>query len=142
MLTSGYSESDLEQLTAKARTLWEYDLNSKPKRIKRRTNVISDHIPLQAIYRMVAQDWAKSEFNRYSFPFSTSSFARVLGLGEGWDIQVADREFIEKDMVLFAADGRTILILPEQDRRWWETTWFNVVSLALGILGLLFGLIK
>ena len=142
MLTQGYSNSDLEHLTTKARTLWEYDLNSTPKKIKRRANVIADHVPLQAIYRMVVEDWAKSEFNCYHFPFSNSSFARVLGLGEGWEIPVEDRKYIEKDMVLFASDGRTILILPEQNRRWWETTWFNVTSLALGVLGLLFGFIK
>jgi hypothetical protein len=142
MLTQGYSNSDLEHLTTKARTLWEYDLSSTPKKIKRRANVIADRVPLQAIYRMVVEDWAKTEFNCYHFPFSNSSFARVFGLGEGWDIPIGDRQYIEKDMVLFASDGRTILILPEQDRRWWETTWFNVTSLALGFLGLLFGFVK
>lgn len=142
MLTQGYSNSDLEYLTTKARTLWEYDLNLTPKKIKRRANVIADHVPLQAIYRMVVEDWVKPEFNCYHFPFSSSSFSRVLGMGEGWDIPVEDRKYIEKDMVLFASDGYTILILPEQNHRWWETTWFNVTSLALGTLGLLFGLIK
>ena len=142
MLTEGYSNSDLEHLTTKARTLWEYDLNSTPKKIKRRANVISYSVPLRAIYRMVVEDWTKAEFNCYHFPFSNSSFSRVLGLSEGWDIPVEDRKHIEKDMVLFASDGRTILILPEQNRRWWETTWFNVTSFALGVLGLLFGFIK
>ena len=70
------------------------------------------------------------------------NFARVLGLSEGWEIQVDDRRFIEKDMVLFASDGRTILLLPEPPRRWWETTWFNFTSLLLGILGLAFGFLK
>lgn len=142
MLTQSYSDIDLEHLTTKARTIWEYDLKSTPQEIKRRANVIPDHVPLQAIYRMVVQDWAKAEFQRYHFPFSNNSFARVLGLGEGWNIPVEDRKYIEKDMVLFASDGRTILILPEQDRRWWETTWFNITSLAVGVVGLLFGFIK
>jgi hypothetical protein len=142
MLAHGYSNIDLEHLTTKARTLWEYDLTSTPKKIKRRANVITDNVPLQAIYRMVVEDWAKLEFNCYKFPFSNNSFSRVLGLSEGWDIPIADRKYIEKDMVLFASDERTILILPEQDRRWWETTWFNATSLVLGMLGLLFGLMK
>ena len=142
MLTQSYSNTDLEQLTTKARSLWEYDFTSTPKKIKRRANVIADDVPLQAIYRMVVEDWAKTEFNRYDFPFSSNSFARVLGLGEGWDIPVEDRKFIEKDMVLFASDGRTILILPEKERRWWETTWFNLTSWFFGAVGLIFGFFK
>jgi hypothetical protein len=112
MLTQGYSDADLEQLTSKARTLWEYDFHSSPKKIKRRANVVSAQVPLQAIYRMVVEDWSKAEFNCYHFPFSISSFARVFGLGERWDIPIDDRRYVEKDMVLFPSDGRTILILP------------------------------
>lgn len=142
MLTQGYSSNDLEHLTNKARTLWEFDFHSTPKKIKRRANVVTDRVPLLAIYRMVVEDWAKAEFNCYSFPFSNSSFSRVYGLSENWDIPIDDRKYIEKDMVLFGSDGRTILILPESKRRWWETTWFNLTSLALGLVGLLFGFIK
>ncbi|AXS80950.1 hypothetical protein [Dechloromonas sp. HYN0024] len=141
MLNQSYSNTDLENLTAKARTLWEYDFNSTPKKIKHRANAVADSVPLRAIYRMVVEDWTKAEFNCYHIPFSDGSFSLVLGLREGWDIPVEDRRFIENDMVLFAPDGRTILILPEMDRRWWETTWFNLTSWTFGALGLLFGLI-
>jgi hypothetical protein len=78
----------------------------------------------------------------FHFPFSNNSFSQVLGMNEDWDISVEDRKFIEKDMVLFASDHRTILISTEIPVRWWETTWFNVASLLLGVLGLLFGIFK
>jgi hypothetical protein len=142
MLNEGYSANDLESLTDKAQTMWEYDFESTPKRIKRRSNVVGDKLPLRAIYRMVVNDWTKSEYNCFQFPFSNNSFSQVLGMNEDWDISVEDRKFIEKDMVLFASDHRTILISTEIPVRWWETTWFNVASLLLGVLGLLFGVFK
>lgn len=142
MLQQSYTTGDLEYLTTKARTLWEYDFTSTPKTIKRRANLNTDHIPLRAIYRMVIEDWSKPEFNCYHFPFITGNFSLVLGLAEGWNITFEDRKYIEKDMVLFAADGRNILLSPKQAGRWWEATWFNLVSLALGAFGLIAGFIK
>ena len=142
MLNEGYSATDLESLTDKALTMWEYDFESTPKRIKRRSNVVDDKLPLRAIYRMAVNDWTKSEYNCFHFPFSNNSFSQVLGMNDGWDISVEDRKFIENDMVLFASDHRTILISTQSPGRWWETTWFNVASLFLGVFGLIFGIFK
>jgi len=142
MLNESYSTADLESLTEKALTMWEYDFESMPKRIKRRSNVVGDKLPLRAIYRMAVNDWAKSEYNCFHFPFSNNGFSQVLGMSDGWDISVDDRKFIEKDMVLFASDHRTILISTESPVRWWETTWFNAASLFIGVLGLTFGIFK
>jgi len=142
MFLQSYCNSDLEQLTDKARTLWEYDFDSTPKRIKRRTNVIKETIPLQAIYRMVKEDWLNTDFSRYNFPFQSSNFSSVLGLSNDWHISVNDRKFIEKDMILFASNGREILILPEKKLRWWETTWFNITSWTFGALGLILTILQ
>lgn len=142
MLSKGYTEEDLKRLTNEARTLWEYDFVSTPKRIRRRQNVIGKKIPLRAIYRMAVDDWASSKFHCYHFPFSNGNYTYILGMAEGWEIAAEDREYIEKDMVLVASNRRTFLILPELARRWWESTWFNAASLLIGVLGLLFGLLK
>lgn len=139
MLHQSYSEHDLKRLTLEARKSWGYDLDASPKTINRINGSSREKVPIQAIYRMVAEDWSKDQFNRFHFPFANSNFARVLGLAEGWDIPVQDRKFLEKDFVLFASDGRTILVLPEKERRWWESTWFNVTSIGIGLLGLLSG---
>ena len=142
MLHAKYSDTDLQSLTDKARTLWEYDFGSSPKKIKRRQNVIEDKVPLRTIYRMVVHDWHESDKNCYHFPFSSNSFSGVLGMNEGWDIPVVDRKYIERDMVLFASDHRTILISTEDPKRWWESTWFNILSLFIGVLGLLSGVLS
>ena len=142
MLSRGYTEEDLKRLTNEARTIWEYDFVSNPKRIRRRKNVVGKKFPLRAIYRMAVDDWVSSEFHCYNFPFSSGNYTYILGMADGWEIAAEDREYIEKDMVLVASNRKTFLILPELDRRWWESTWFNVVSLALGVFGLLFGFIK
>lgn len=135
MFKKGYSNHDLLVLTEKARTLWEYDFSTTPKKIKRRRNVVKDSVPLQAIYRMVVEDWASGEFIRLEFPFVTSNFAKVLGMSEKWDIPFEDRKFIEKDFVLFASDGKTILIAPNAAKRWWETARFNIIQLFFAIVG-------
>jgi len=130
-----YSNDDLEALTHKARTLWEYDFKSEPKLIKRKPNVISDKLPLRAIYRMVVEDW-QSKHSNYIYPFANGNYKNIFGLNEGWNIPVQDREFIEKDMMLMAADKIQVLILPERKRDWWETNWFHVLSLGVGVIGI------
>ncbi len=142
MLSADYTEEDLKRLTEEARTLWEYDFISTPKRIQRRKNVVSKKVPLRAIYRMAVDDWASSKFHCYKFPFSNGGYTYIIGLAEGWEITAEDRKFIEKDMVLVASNRKTLLILPDLSRRWWESTWFNATSLLVGVLGLLFGLFK
>ncbi len=136
MLTEKYSNNDLVELTTLARTLWEYDTHTSPKRIKRRQNVLPKNVPLQAICRMVKEDCLRNdELNKLIFPFVESNFHRVLGLSEGWVIGPEDRKFIEKDMVLFDSNGYDILILPVVSR-WWESSWFNFLSISLGLVGL------
>ena len=133
-MKESYSNKDLEELTELAKTLWEIDYPSKT--IKRKPNVIGKTVPVKAIYRMVKQDMDLV----LDFPFTQSSFTGVLGLAEGWNISVKDRKYLEKDTVLFADDKKTIIVLPE-NKKWWETTWFNLLSISLGIGGFLFGLV-
>jgi len=130
-----YSEADIEDLTKKARTLWEYDFQSEPKRILRKPNVVTDTVPLRAIYRMAVEDW-KDKHNNYYFPFANGNYKNIIGLRKGWDIPLNDRKFIEKDMMLMAADKTNVLILPEKPREWWETTWFNILSIFMGVTGI------
>ena len=139
MLKQSYSEKDLEELTETAKTMWEIDLNSK--RIKRKKNVIDKKVPLQAIYRMTKEEWAtNANAQKFRFPFINSNFHRILGFIEGWSISVEDRNFIEKDMYLFSDNGYTILI-DVNIKRFWETTWFNILSISVGVVGLIFGII-
>ena len=133
-MKESYSNKDLEELTELAKTLWEIDYLNK--KIKRKPNVIGKTVPVKAIYRMVKQDMDLV----LDFPFTQSSFTGVLGLAEGWNISVKDRKYLEKDTVLFADDKKTIIVLPE-NKKWWETTWFNLLSISLGIGGFLFGLV-
>ena len=99
-------------------------------------------MPVKAIYRMVKEDRRINESSRsFDIPFAPSNFTGVLGLAEGWHISVKDRKYQEKDMVLFAEDKKTILVLPE-NKRWWETTWFNLLSITVGIAGLIIGLVS
>jgi len=127
------------ELTELAKTLWEIDYAQKI--IRRKQNVINKTIPIKAIYRMVKEDRRKNEKSRpFDFPFTSSNFTGVLGLAEGWNISVKDRKYLEKDMVLFAEDSKTILILPE-NKSWWETTWFSLLSLSLGIAGVIVGIL-
>ena len=139
MLNSSYSNQDLEELTETARTLWEIDVASRT--IRRRPNTITKTVPVQAIYRMTKEAWAyNKEFQKLRFPFVESNFTRVLGLAKGWNISVSDRKHLENDMVLFSDDGRSVLISPN-NRRWWETTWFSIASISIGIAGLIVGII-
>jgi len=113
-----YSDEDLSELTELAKTLWKIEYSTKT--IKRKPNVINKTVPVMAIYRMVREDRRMNEESRpYDFPFIGSNFTGVLGLAEGWNISVKDRKYLEKDIVLFADDKKTILILPE-NRDWWE----------------------
>ena len=141
MLNKSYSNQDLAELTELARTLWEFDVAKK--KIKRRPNVIRKKVPVQAIYRMTKEAWLKDSNIRgsSSFPFVESNFTRVLGLAEGWNISIEDRKYLENDMVLFANDGKSVLISPVS-KRWWETTWFNLTSIIIGIAGLIVGIIS
>ena len=141
MLNKSYSNQDLAELTDTARTLWEFDVAKKL--IKHRPNVIRKKVPVQAIYRMTKEAWLKdrSLMGSSSFPFVESNFSRVLGLAEGWNISVEDRKYLENDMVLFANDGKSVLISPVS-KRWWETTWFNLTSIGIGFAGLIIGIIS
>ena len=137
-MRKSYSNRDLAELTDKARTLWEFDVAKSL--IKRRPNASRSTVPVQAIYRMAKECWKKDdELRKHRFPFAESNFGRVLALAEGWNISVEDRKWLENDMVLFANDGRSVLVSPI-DKRWWETTWFNVVSIVIGIAGLAIGI--
>ncbi len=139
-MKQSYSETDLLELVDLASTLWEIDYASKL--IKRKRNVVDKLVPVKAIYRMVKKDMAKNEESQnYRFPFTDSNFTGVLGLAEGWSISVADRKYLEKDMVLFADDKKTILILPE-NRKWWESTWFHLLSISIGVIGVIVGTIS
>jgi len=138
-MKQSYSESDKIELTELAKTLWDIDYESKT--IKRKVNVVNKSVPVIAIYRMVRKDRAENEASRrFNHPFTNSNFKGVLGLAEGWNISVKDRKYLEKDMVLFADDKETILVLPE-NRTWWESTWFNLLSLSIGFIGLIIGVI-
>lgn len=141
MLNKSYSNQDLEELTDIARTLWEFDIAKKF--IKRRPNVIHKKVPVQAIYRMTKEAWLKDTKLRGGarFPFVESNFSRVLGLAEGWNISVEDRKYLENDMVLFSNDGKSVLISPV-NKKWWESTWFNLSSISIGIAGLIVGVIS
>ena len=77
----------------------------------------------------------------YHFPFTKSNFKGVLGLAEGWKISVNDRKYLEKDIVLFADDQETIIVLPE-NKRWWETSWFQLLSIAVGFTGSVIGFVS
>lgn len=137
-MKQAYSEKDIIELVELAKTLWNIDYESK--QIKRKPNVIGKTVPVKAIYRMVKKDRAENEKSRcFDFPFTNSNFTGVLGLAEGWNISVHDRKYLEKDMVLFADDKKTILILPE-NRDWWESTWFNLLSIFIGVIGLAVGI--
>ncbi len=139
-MKQSYSKKDLLELTELAKTLWEIDYATKT--IKRKSNVLHKTVPVKAIYRMVKQDRFENKKSRcFDFPFTSSNFTGVLGLAEGWNISVKDRKYLEKDIVLFADDKKTILILPE-NRDWWESTWFNILSILIGILGVIFGLVS
>ena len=140
MFKQSYSEKDLIELTNTARTIWEIDLQNKI--IKRKLNVIDKKLPLQAIYRMVVDDWASNKNNEQNFepPFVSSSFRKIIGFKKGWHISVEDRKFIEKDMYLFADDSRTILI-DINIKRFWETSEFHIFSIFVGISGLIIGLL-
>lgn len=140
--TKSYTENDLKRLTIKARELWEYDLKSAPMRIRRKKSFDHSKIPLRAIYRMVKEDWASEKYNRYPFPFSNGNYRNILSIDDKWEITEQDREHIETDMVLVAPDGDKFLIIPDKKRRWWETTWFNLFSIAIGIVGLVVGLVS
>jgi hypothetical protein len=140
IMKESYSEKDTDELMELATSMWETDYESK--KIKRKSNVLSKKIPVIALYRMVRQERRINESKRgFDKPFVNSSFTGVLGLSEGWNISVEDRKYLEKDLVLFASDKKTILILPE-NRAWWESTWFNAISFLVGIVGLLVGLIS
>jgi hypothetical protein len=135
-----YSEKDTDELMDLTVSMWETDYESK--RIKRKANVVPKKVPVIALYRMVRRERANDESKRpYDHPFVQSNFKGVLGLSEGWHISVEDRKYLEKDLVLFADDKKNILILPE-DRAWWESTWFNLLSITVGIVGLTVGLIS
>ncbi len=139
-MKESYSEKDTAELMELAISMWETDYKSKI--IKRKPNVLSRKIPVNALYRMVCQERRINKSKRpFDHPFVQSSFKGVLGLSEGWNISVEDRKYLEKDLVLFASNKKTILILPE-NRAWWETTWFNAISFLVGIIGLLVGLIS
>ena len=140
MFKQSYSNKDLKELTKTARTLWEIDLENKI--IKKKLNTINKKIPLQAIYRMVVDDWASNKNNAqgYYYPFVSSGFRKIIGFDNGWTISVEDREFIEKDMYLFDEDGKTILI-DVNVKQFWETKWFNALSLTVGLIGLIIGVI-
>ena len=140
MLKQSYSNKDLKDLTLKARTLWEIDLETKT--IKKKMNTIDVKVPLQAIYRMVVEDWNSNKNNAsaYHYPFISSSFSKIIGLDNGWSINIDDRKFIENDMYLFDEDGRTILI-DINIKQFWETKWFNALSLTVGLVGLAIGII-
>lgn len=132
-----YSEKDLLELDEIAKTIWDIDYSAK--RIKRKPNASSKTVPVKSLYRMVKKDRRENESSRcFDFPFTNSNFAGVLGLAENWHISVEDRQYLERDMVLFADDQKTILILPE-DRKWWDSTWFTLFSISIGIAGLLVG---
>jgi len=139
-MKQSYSEKDKLELTALANTLWDIDYESKT--IKRKPNVVNKSVPVIAIYRMVRKDRAENEVSRrFDSPFTGSNFKGVLGLSEGWNISVDDRKYLEKDMVLFSDDKETILVLPE-NRGWWESSWFNFLSLLIGVVGLIIGVIS
>ena len=139
-MKESYSEKDTDELMDLATSMWETDYESK--RIKRKPNVLPKKIPVIALYRMVRRERAINESKRpFDHPFVESDFKGVLGLSEGWNISVEDRKYLEKDLVLFASDKKTILVLPE-NRGWWESTWFNLLSISVGIIGLLVGLIS
>ena len=139
-MKQSYSDKDMLELVELAKTLWEIDYASKC--IRRKPNVVGKTVPVKAIYRMIKTDRRENEESRkFDFPFTDSNFTGVLGLAEGWNISVADRKYLEKDMVLFADDKKTILILPE-NRRWWESTWFNLLSISLGIVGVVVGIVS
>ena len=136
MLNKSYSNQDLIELTDLARTLWELDVATKL--IKRRPNVINKKVPIKAIYRMTKEAW-RNNLSGYSFPFVESNFTNVLGLAEDWNIPIKDRKYLENDMVLFASDQKSVLISPIT-KNWWETTWFNLISILIGIAGLIIGI--
>lgn len=136
MLNQTYSNKDLEELTGLARTLWE--INVSQKVIQRRPNVIKKNVPVQALYRMVKEAWNSNKNNEAAspFPFIPSEFSRVIGFSDGWSISVNDRKYLDGDMILFASDGHTILISPT-NQKWWESGWFNGLSLIIGASGLI-----
>lgn len=139
-MKQSYSDRDLEELTELAKTLWEIDYPNK--KIKRKPNVIGKKVPIRAIYRMVRKDRLENESSRrYHFPFTKSNFTGVLGLAKDWNISVNDRKYLEKDMVLFAEDQKTIIVLPE-NKRWWETSWFHLLSIAVGFTGSIIGFVS
>ena len=137
MLRKSYSNKDLLELTELAHSLWAVDTSTKT--IRKRTNTISKKIPIQALYRMTKELWCRGEnYQKFEFPFVNSNFSRVLGLAEGWSISVHDRKQLENDMILFANDRKTVLIAPVE-KKWWETTWFNFLSVFVGVAGLIVG---
>lgn len=128
-----YSINDKEDLTAIAKSMWETDYENK--KIKRKPNVISKKIPVISLYRMVREERHLDESKRpFNFPFVSSEFKGVLGLSEGWHISAEDRKYLEKDLVLFDSDKKTILILPEK-RSWWDSSWFNILAIVFGTVG-------
>ena len=130
---------DTDEILELTDSLWDIDYSSK--KIKRKPNVVSTKIPIISLYRLARRQRANDESKRkYDHPFTTSGFKGVLGLSEGWHISPKDRKYLEKDLVLFAEDQKTPLIVPE-NKRWWETSWFNVLSITLGIIGSIFGVI-
>ena len=139
-MKESYSDKDTDELMDLTKSIWETDYESK--RIRRKLNVLPKKVPIIALYRMVRRERANDESRRpYDHPFRTSKFKGVLGLNGGWHISVEDRKYLEKDLVLFADDQETILILPE-NREWWESTWFNLLSISVGLIGLVVGLIS
>ena len=137
-MKESYSKKDTDELMELTTSMWATDYELK--RIKRKPNVLPKKVPVIALYRMVRNERANDESKRpFDHPFVPSNFKGVLGLNDGWHISVEDRKYLEKDLVLFADDKKTILILPE-NRKWWESTWFNLLSISVGIIGLVVGL--
>jgi len=133
-MRESYSKQDKEELVELAMSMWETDYENK--KIRRKKNVLPTKVPVIALYFMVLRERRIDISKRnYSHPFVTSNFPKVLGLSEGWNISHKDRKYLEKDVILFAEDKKTILIQPDS-RKWWESTWFNLLSLGVGLAGL------
>lgn len=138
-LAAELTDEDLQTLTLQAHEDWQVNLNERT--ITRKVSS-SRKTRIQALYRMIKEVWARSsDAQKFSFPFSQNSFRGVIGLNKDWQIPLSDRKFLEDDMILFASDERTILVFPIHNKKWWETHWFNGISLFIGILGIVLGTI-
>lgn len=136
MLKKRYSKKDINELSDQARQDWELDFQAK--KIKRKKRASIQKYPIRAIYYMTKKVFSDNENKAqcFPFPFVESRFFDILGLNKGWTISLVDRRYLEKDMVLFADDGKSTLVVPDE-RPWWDSKWINVLSHVIAFAGVL-----